>query len=904
MDRHRPADFLTRPLSARRKLCSSDLTTSSNRAHLRGAPWRNTAPLATPGSVLEMGLPLPPTPPAPPASPLDLYERLQVTEPGLSDLWVHQGNALRSYHENHVGHSDVALELPTGSGKTLVGLLIAEWRRLALHQRVAYACLNNQLAAFAAAKAARYGMNVVLLTGKKRLWDPAAAAAFRAGDAVAISNYNHVFNYWSGLDAAQTLIFDDAHGGEDAVAETWSITAHRQSEPGLYAAVLSVVIDALSGPFADLVTQDVGDPRDAQRIELVPPTALGARVGRLREALSGAVREGSHNQFALRVIGDKLDRCLVYVSPREILLRPFIAPTRDLSHVSAAAQRLYMSATLGAGGELERAFGIDRIRRIPADSGQQRSGRRLLLMPGLRIDEAPADQLIRDAIASTPRTALIAPSTRALNEAADALLDDTITRLDADHIPQFVETDPAALLLANRYDGIDLPGEHCRLIVLTGLPAYGHSQERFLFDTVGATRVLTERIRTRIIQGAGRATRNRQDFAVVILRGEGLLRFIQRDEARSEMRPELQIELELGEYYSREANVDLREVLRIFWEHSQEWQPTESYLREQVAGRQRTEDPVSTALAAAAPHEVHAWWSWWQGDSDSAIAAATSAVAQLVGEPLRGYRAIWEYFAASWAAQLATSRPSPDLVQGAARLRASAEATARVLRWFPRFEVDPQQLPVGPEHDARAERATRWMRQLNTRRRRFDETIAQMRDQVSSSDPPVFHQGVARLGDALGFEVWRDDNSTACPDVAWRDEDRLWVLFEAKTLQEPHLPLSANSVRQANSHNNWIEGRQGWAPPPARLLTALVSPREVLGDATDVVADRDVMLVHPDVVASLAERTLLALSQLRGLAATLDDSEMAQHARAKFVEHSLDSDSLVSALSQRPLQPG
>ena len=64
----------------------------------------------------------------------------------------------------------------------------------------------------------------------------------------------------------------------------------------------------------------------------------------------------------------------------------------------------------------------------------------------------------------------------------------------------------------------------------------GTVKERFLFETVGATRVLTERIRTRIIQGAGRATRNRQDFAAVILRGQDLLRFIQRDEARSEMR--------------------------------------------------------------------------------------------------------------------------------------------------------------------------------------------------------------------------------------------------------------------------------------------------------------------------------------------------------------------------------
>jgi hypothetical protein len=849
-----------------------------------------------------MPLPLPPAPAQPPDSPLDLYERLQVTEPGLSDLWVHQGNALRVYHDEHVEHADVALELPTGSGKTLVGLLISEWRRLARRQRVAYVCVNNQLAEQVAGKAARYGIDVVLLTGSKHRWDRAAVAAFRAGDAVAISNYHHVFNYWSGLDAAQTLIFDDAHGGEDAVAGTWSVTVRYGDEPGLYKAVLGVVLDALSRPFVDMLTQYEGDPFGSHRTELVPPTALASRAGRLREVLAGAVDDGTHNHFALKVIDTALDRCLIYVSPREILIRPFIPPTRDLDHFSGADQRLYMSATLGAGGELERAFGVDRIRRIPADSGQQRSGRRLLLMPGLRIDDAPADEIIRGAITATPRTALITPSRRALEEAADSLLDPDVARMEADDVAHFVDTEPAALLLANRYDGIDLPGEHCRLIVLSGLPAYGHSQERFLFETVGATRVLTERIRTRIIQGAGRATRNRQDFAAVILRGEELLRFIQRDEARSEMRPELQVELELGEYYSRATEVELADVLRIFWEHGEEWQPTESYLRENVAGRERVEDPTSIALAAAAPHEVHAWWSCWQGDLPSAVEAATAAVAQLTGEPLRGYRAVWEYFAASWAGLLAAANPEAETVKGAAQLRARAEATARKLRWFPRFDADPEQLAVGPEYDPRAARATEWIRQLNTRRARFDTTITQMRDDVDNSEPSTFHQGVATLGQALGFEVWRDDNSTACPDVAWRDEDRLWILFEAKTLQKPELPLGANDVRQANSHDNWVEAQLGWNPRPEQLITVVVSPRETLADAADVVADPDVALVHPQVIRSLADRAVLTLSHLRGLPATLGDSELDREVTDQFVRQALDSDSLVSVLSERPLR--
>ena len=42
---------------------------------------------------------------------------------------LHQGEVMRTYAATAVTTPDVALQLPTGSGKTLVGLMIGEWRR-------------------------------------------------------------------------------------------------------------------------------------------------------------------------------------------------------------------------------------------------------------------------------------------------------------------------------------------------------------------------------------------------------------------------------------------------------------------------------------------------------------------------------------------------------------------------------------------------------------------------------------------------------------------------------------------------------------------------------------------------------------------------------------------------------
>ena len=72
-------------------------------------------------------------------SPERLFDDLPRTRDRIPSLWAHQADMLRRYQEEHLETPDIALELPTGAGKTLPALLIAEWRRTTLGQRVAYA---------------------------------------------------------------------------------------------------------------------------------------------------------------------------------------------------------------------------------------------------------------------------------------------------------------------------------------------------------------------------------------------------------------------------------------------------------------------------------------------------------------------------------------------------------------------------------------------------------------------------------------------------------------------------------------------------------------------------------------------------------------------------------------------
>jgi len=67
-------------------------------------------------------------------SPEALFRDLRNRQvPGLLS---HQADMLRKYQQQALASPHVALQLPTGSGKTLVGLLIGEWRRRSFQEKV------------------------------------------------------------------------------------------------------------------------------------------------------------------------------------------------------------------------------------------------------------------------------------------------------------------------------------------------------------------------------------------------------------------------------------------------------------------------------------------------------------------------------------------------------------------------------------------------------------------------------------------------------------------------------------------------------------------------------------------------------------------------------------------------
>jgi len=203
-----------------------------------------------------------------PDDPESLFRDLRKkTVPGLLS---HQADLLRSYLAVHTNHSDIALQLPTGSGKTLVGLLIAEWRRRKYGEREVYLCPTRQLVNQVAQQATgKYGIDVHAFTGSKANYDAQASSEWMNAEAVAITTYSSLFNTNPFFDEPNLIILDDAHSAENYVSSFWSLLIERSQHAPAFAALAGVVTPLL--PASDRSRMAAGsDTADQQWVEKLP----------------------------------------------------------------------------------------------------------------------------------------------------------------------------------------------------------------------------------------------------------------------------------------------------------------------------------------------------------------------------------------------------------------------------------------------------------------------------------------------------------------------------------------------------------------------------------------------------------------------------------------------------------
>lgn len=768
-----------------------------------------------------------------PEDPESLFRDLRKkTVPGLLS---HQADLLRSYLAIHTQHSDIALQLPTGSGKTLVGLLIAEWRRRKYGERVAYLCPTRQLVNQVAQQASgKYGIDVRAFTGSRARYDQQASSEWLNAETVAITTYSSLFNTNPFFDEPNLIILDDAHSAENYISSFWSLLIERSQHAAAFAALAGVVTPLLPASDRSRLATD-SDGTDPQWVEKLPTPVFQGIVPELISLLDEHT-QGTKLRHPWGLLRDSLHACHFYISRRGILIRPLIPPSSTHPPFAYAKQRLYMTATLGAGGDLERVTGRQPIHKIPVPAGwdKQGIGRRFFLFPKRSLDDPETEQFVIEAIKLGGRALYLVPDDRSAEKVRTAVASALgYTVFDASQIEEsktpFVQSNGAVAVVANRYDGIDLIDDECRLLLADGLPRGANLQERFLVLRVTAQLLLDDRILTRLVQGFGRCTRSPNDYAAVIVLGESLNNYLFKKERREFFHPEIQAELEFGLEQSKTATAaGMLDNLRHFLAQDAEWDEAEKAIIALRGSLTQRTLAAAPELAAAVAAELNYQYALWNADYIAALEQCRAVIGKLTHSDLRGYRALWLYLAgsAAWLAHQAGQLPDDSTAKDYFR---QAQAAAPVLRWLVALRTNAAaasspEATEDPRLTAMIERLETVLESVGTiHDRKYDaEEAAILNAILQDDDGTRFEDGHKRLGTLLGFSA-SNSSDDAAPDPWWIADDSFCVVCEDHAGAKPDTVLSATKARQAASHPDWIKSNLPELAD-AQILPVIITP--------------------------------------------------------------------------------
>ncbi|SHJ16543.1 Helicase C-terminal domain-containing protein [Malonomonas rubra DSM 5091] len=822
-------------------------------------------------------------------------------------LLAQQADMLRKYME-HVDKNDIALELPTGSGKTLVGLLIAEWRRRTKRERCVLLCPTKQLVHQVVEQAKeKYGINALDFSGSARQFPMADKTAFNNCEAIGIATYSALFNTNPFFDGAHTIIFDDAHAAENYVSSFWSLEISRNEDEKTFDAIWQVIAQYTTDNDQLRYDQVNDGSLDTSFVNKIPTPYLFTCKTALTVAIDNACnREDSPDEYGYRwqMIKDHLHACHLYYTSQSILIRPLISPTKSFSPFQNARQRIYMSATLGEGGDLERIFGRKKIERIPAPEGWEKQGigRRFFVFPMRKWDETTSLQQAISWIGKFDRSLILTPSNRAAdivrgfitaNPATQKHLQFNASNLEASK-KSFTQAKSAIAILANRYDGIDLIGDECRYLMIFGLPESTNLQERFIISRLGGSVLFNVRIRTRVTQAVGRCTRSSTDYALVVIIGDKVHQYFHRPENRDTLHPELQAEVNFGVEQSNVDNpLELSNNIDIFIDHGPEWKSADGHILETRDELTQSPLPSAEPLGNSVSHEVKFQDALWSGDFESALSSAKDVLACLAGgHELKGYSALWNYLAGS-AAYLSNQ---PQVAQSHF---SSAFSCASTLPWLKQMQklisAQSTEVPVEVIYGERIERIEGVLEKFGkSGSLKVDRYLQAIRDGLASSESKPFEEAQVKLGRILGFESGNTERS-GDPDPWWIF-GRQGIVFEDYTATGDNPVVSKDKTLQAKAHPDTLSEEH----PGVNFSVVMCSSSDKLHHAATPHTG-DVFYISVDEFKKFSEECMTTIRVLWDAFQSPGIIEWREFAARKLTETQLGTEEILARLTSTKL---
>lgn len=493
-------------------------------------------------------------------NPIDIYDNLdRKSETG--PLRDSQSEILSEWYVNRNSDRDIIIKLNTGEGKTLIGLLILQSKLNAESKPCVFVCPNIYLVEQVCAEAEKFGIKYCVIGADKQLPNE-----FIDGDKILITHVQKVFNGKTifGIGASSlevgSILLDDSHACIDSIKSSFSISVKNDSS--LYEDIFELFED-------DIREQGEGSFHEIKNkiFDSFLPIPYWSWMNKSEDVIKIITQHINTNavKFCWPILKDNINKCQAFISGTCLEISPIHIPIEKFASFSKAKHRILMSATTQDDSFFIKGLGFEEaaIMNSLTNPKQLWSGEKMIIIPSLINDSFDRSLMLSNLAKPKEKNFGIVSLVPSLNSSHSYYeLGATIPKSKeiTDAILKLKQGDYLnTCVLVNRYDGIDLPDNSCRILIIDSKPFLGSLEEKYEEDNRQNSDSVNIKIAQKIEQGLGRAVRGEKDYCIVFLLGADLINFMRSSRTRKYFSPQTRKHIEIGLDIVDSASDDIKE---------------------------------------------------------------------------------------------------------------------------------------------------------------------------------------------------------------------------------------------------------------------------------------------------------------------------------------------------------
>ena len=729
---------------------------------------------------------------------------------------------------------DLILKLHTGEGKTLIGLLILQSKINSEQSPCLYICPNKYLAQQVVLEAKKFGIQYCIINKDNILPND-----FLDGQKILITYVQKVFNGLTifGLNNQSTVVgnvvLDDSHACIDSIKDSFTIKFSSHHKMYNY--------------FLNLFEEDIRNQGEGSFLEIVNgtyetmlPIPYWSWLEKQSEILEqlAEFREQNELVFCWPFIKDNIQNYQAFITGNGIEISPYHIPIHHFGSFNNAAHRLLMSATTQDDSFFIKGLGfeIDSVKNPLINPDQKWSGEKMVLILSLIHESLDRDVIVNFfAKQNDKRKYGIVFLTNSFKKAAQHKSVGAILPRSEEIYSQIIDLKKGnfiyPIVFANRYDGIDLPDETCRILIFDSKPFFNSLSDKYEENCRIDSDLINIKIAQKIEQGMGRSVRGEKDYSVILLVGDDLVRFIKSSKTNkyfsNQTKKQVEIGLEIIELTQEDIN-DGKEPMKVLLDlivqslkRDDGWK---AFYNEEMEAM--TTDQKSNLIYDILLVEHKAEEANYTKDYET----ANELLQELIDKQISDFSEKGWYLQKLARYNYPLSKIQSNTIQKSAFLK-----NKQLLK--PKEGITYKKLEFINEN--RLRRVKAWINKYSSYQDLIINVDGILSDFTFGVDSEKFEKSLQEIGEMLGFLSERPDKEyKKGPDNLWCGVENYYFLFECKSeVNDDRSQINKQEAGQMNTHCGWFENEYG----QVSVKNILIIPTKNLSYHADFTHEVEIM---------------------------------------------------------------